>query len=674
MRKQKIWSILLTGVLSFSLIFSACKSNDEKENGSENGVTISKKDAVDDGNVVEVVKTNKVFATKTNSAYTVVVPEEDYNYNGSARNYNLLAAQEFVYFMKQALGYTFSIVSDDGLTFDANSKYVSLGETTLFEQTDITIDEKELGSSGYVIRTVGDSIFICGALEAGSLFGVYEFLNHAVGYEYFADEEIYVDKVNSVNLLDFNVKVVPSFDYRYLSSSIYKNDSVNGFNRYRGLNPMLPAGMHNSMTLISRAEYEAKHPEFFGVDVNGNKIAQLNLTAGEALVDEVVKKLTKILEDTYTPEAYAEEQKYLFFGQEDNGQWDRSPESLALYEKYGTDSASLVLFINQVADKIQAWVDENQPGREVIVATFAYGQTLKPPVQYNSDGTMKRDANGDPIPADDSVKLRDNAIIRFASLSETNYFESLEDESNKIIRDYLAGWNALSKTATYVYSVYFVNHYVNVNNFDSIQPSYRYQKEVGVEYIYDQYLSNGEMTPCFNHYRAYLQANLMWNVYADVEELTDRFFAQYYRDAADIMKQYLTEIKLVYEENYEELGYHGELNETFYENKLLWKLGTLLKWQSYMQQAFETIKKYETTDPELYGKLVDRITYESLSVRYLIIRLYGDVVYTETALQQEKTEVFYLLLKYDMQPTNARQQLDDRSWGFESLKEEWGIE
>ncbi len=265
------------------------------------------------------------------------------------------------------------------------------------------------------------------------------------------------------------------------------------------------------------------------------------------MAEEVVKKLTKILEDTYNGGNYPKEQKYLFFGQEDYNVWDETAESIALNSKYGTDSASLVLFINKVADGVQAWIDINQPGREVIIATFAYNRTLKPPVQYNSDGSMKRDANGNPIPADESVKLRDNVAIRFAALTEMNYFESIEENSNEVVKDYLDGWNALGRTMTYFYSVYFCDHYVNVNNLSALPETYKYAQEVGVESIYDQYLSNGKMTPCFNHYRAYLQSNLMWNVNADVEELTDKFFNQYYREASTIMRNYLNEVISAYD-------------------------------------------------------------------------------------------------------------------------------
>ena len=658
MFKKGLAKMFILFLLCGSFIFSSFACGGANQNADNNE------------NPDIVIETEKPFATSGSSEYTVVIPDADYNYSGSERNYNKLGAQEFVYFMREALGYTFRIVSDKGLKLDETSKYVSIGNTRLFKQSGIIIDKTELGTSGYVIRTVYDCIFICGGLEPGSLFGVYDFLHRAVGYEYFADEEIAINKVNSLNLLDINVKEIPSFDSRYLSSSVYSGDP-DGFNRYRMVSPFILNGMHNSMTLISRSEYESAHPEFFATDSNGRAVPQLNYTA-EGLAEEVVKKLTNRLVETYNNGNYPKEQKYLFFGQEDNWYWDQSISSSVLYNTYQTNAAALVKFINRVADGVQAWINANQPGREVIIATFAYGPTLKPPVKYTANGTVKRNSNGNPIPADDSVKLRDNVIIRFASLSETNYFEPIDSSANRITKDYLDGWKALGRVMTYFYSVYFCNHYVNVNNFDSLPATYKYASEIGIESIYDQYLSNGKMTPCFNHYRAYLQANLMWNANADVGELTDRFFNHYYRDAADIMKNYLKGIKSAYA-NYAKYGYRGELNETIYASTDLWSKRNLLTWKADMEQALNAVEKYKTTDSALYNKLVNRITYETLSIRYLLIQLYGDEVYSDAELQAEKVAVFNLLKRYDMQPTNARQQLDNNKYGFTSLKSEWGI-
>lgn len=665
MFKHKSTKILTIILLCFSFLLSACVSDN---NGGGEPVDPN----VNSQTIFEVNETAKPFISSKSSQYSIVIPNADYVYTGSASNYNVLAADELVYFLNQATGCTLNVVSDNGLTLDNNSKYISLGETSLFEQSNIEIDKEKLGDSGYIIRTVGDSIFVCGPKKLGSLFGVYELLKHFVSYEYYSYDEIYFDKVSSLNLLDFNVIDIPSFEHRYLSSSMYVGEN-NAFVRYRNSSPFIPGlGMHNSFILINPTIYKKKHPDWFAVDANGNSVNQLNYTAGEALVNEVVKKLTVYLEDTYDPEVYLEETKYLFFGQEDYNVWDKRDESLRLYNKYGTNAASLILFVNQVADKIKVWVDENQPGREVIITTFAYWQTLDAPVK-KENGEVVRDKDGNIVLIDESVKLRDNVCVRIAPLQEMNYFESFNHEDNKKVKDNLEAWAALGNVQTYLYSNYFCDQYVNVNNFESLQENYKFVRDLGSKVCYDQYLSTCKNSPAFTHYRAYLQTKLMWNVDANVEEITNNFFENYYRDAADIMKQYMLEIKMVYKDRYPKLNMEIDLNAGIFGISSLWDKGTLLKWMGYMNKAFSAIEKYEKSNPELYAKLKERITHESLSIRYLLIELYGSIVYTPDELYLEKVEVLNLLKLYDMQPTNARMRIDDTRYGFVSLKDAWGV-
>ena len=199
MFKCKITKLIAVVLLCCSFIFSSCGTNLAE---TEQIVIPSNNSE----NILEIKETAKPFVSNLGSQYSIVVPDADYNYEGSAKNYNVIAYQELVYFINQAVGCTLNVVSDSGLVLNDGSKYISLGETTLFEQSGIEIDKEKLGDSGYVIKTVGDSIFICGAKKLGSLYGVYELLKHTVGYEYYSFDEIYLDKVSSVNLLDFNVR------------------------------------------------------------------------------------------------------------------------------------------------------------------------------------------------------------------------------------------------------------------------------------------------------------------------------------------------------------------------------------------------------------------------------------------------------------------------------------
>ena len=81
----------------FAFTFSGCFVNDNEKG-------------------FKVKDTNKPFATSSGSEYKVVIPDSDFKYVGTARNFNKLGAKEFVYFMQQALGYTFEVISVKSVT------------------------------------------------------------------------------------------------------------------------------------------------------------------------------------------------------------------------------------------------------------------------------------------------------------------------------------------------------------------------------------------------------------------------------------------------------------------------------------------------------------------------------------------------------------------------------
>ena len=617
-------------------------------------------------NTSKVEQTNQIMVQNGKTEYKIVLPATPASWDNTA-------CDELTGFLKQSSGVNFTVISDEELAFDKNEKYISLGRTTLFSQSGLVADEEELGVSGYIIKTIGNSIFICGGKSKGTLYGVYEFLNHTVGYEFYAEDEIAIDNLSKVYLFDFDVKTIPSFEYSYLVSSAWAGEP-NTTNRYRITMPwILPnAGAHSSFVFINKDKYnnpnkqETYHPEYYAHDVSGQMLNQLCYSA-DGLVDTMVAEMIPYLEQSYVSEISNREEGYIFvFGQEDYWGWCRCSNCKAEYEKYGTDAAVLFKFINQVAEKIEIWGNENQPGREIKICTFAYMDTEKPPVKYDGDGNLVRDENGKPIPIDDSVRCRDNVIVRLAPI-DANWYESFAADSNKYTQNVLEGWKALGECIVWLYSIGFSSYYAQFNNFNSLQATYQYVKEeLGCLVCEDEYLSKGKGNPCFVDYRMYLQTQLMWNVYADQEQLTKNFFKNYYRDAADIMLKYLEELRLVYMDNWAEVGLLGDCNSVDLYLPGLWSRGTLLNWVSEFEKAKDSVAHYKNSNVELYDKLISRITMESLSVRYLLIRLYGDVVYTPRELYDEKVEFYNEVLKYDMWPKNAR-------YTFEDLKRELGI-
>ena len=66
----------------------------------------------------------------------------------------------------------------------------------------------------------------------------------------------------------------------------------------------------------------------------------------------------------------------------------------------------------------------------------------------------------------------------------------------------------------------------------------------------------------------------------------------------------------------------GYVTETNMISRELYPRNVLMEWMGHIENAYESIKHLENTDPILYRQLSDRITLESISVRYLLVELY----------------------------------------------------
>lgn len=698
---KKIISFAMAIVLLFGIVaLSACKDdNGTTTNPQANtGTNVTAKN---NGSYSKATQTDKVLVDNGNTTCKIVLPK---NYDA----YEQVASEELNYFVNQSLGVTFEVVTDDNISWSVNAPLISVGDTALTKQVGFVVNKQELGTSGYVIKTIGQTVFICGGTSVGSVFGVYEFLHYAIGYTFYNEQEINVDRLAKMYLFNYDVKTIPCFQYPYLASSLLageflSNGSYANAIRYRITTPFVntAGGTHNSLDLVDLFYDEAhgyvasdKTPlpqgderwNWIAKDSSGTYVPQLNYTydiqmdengnferdeqgnvkfaqggMADTMVDNIINR--------YLAPAYAngvhEALTYFQIGIEDRWGWDAGEKSKILLQKYGTNSAAHVIFINYVARKLQAWLDEAYPGRKINVSFFAYQDTLDPPVKHDGDGNLLLDENGKAIPVDNDVVFEDNVIARLAPI-DANWYESFGAESNKKTADQLLGWAGLGKMCLWLYSISFSTHYAQFNNFNSLQATYQWCYEnLDVDFFEDQYLSTGKDNPCFCAYRAYMEMQLMWNVYADQEQLTKDFFDHYYKDVSGIMLTYLDELRAVYMDNWRKVGLKGDCNTVNLYIPELWTMGLLLKWQNYMQQAYQQIEHYKATDAKTYEQLCGRIEREELSIRFLLAYLYGETLYSASDLLAEKQAIYDGMKKYDMYYRNAH--------AFDELKSLLGI-
>ena len=135
---------LLIFILVIGLVLGSIGCSPDKETSS-NGLTVVK---------------GKYLVDEGVSKYKIVVPKQE-------SSLITIATSEFNKFFSESTGVTLPVVTDDEIK--DGDKYISIGETTVLKETDITYEFDELGRDGYKIVTKGDNLYLIGGGEYGSL-------------------------------------------------------------------------------------------------------------------------------------------------------------------------------------------------------------------------------------------------------------------------------------------------------------------------------------------------------------------------------------------------------------------------------------------------------------------------------------------------------------------------
>lgn len=572
--------------------------------------------------------------------YTIVYPAD-------ADSWEKTAVDELKYFLNLSTGIDFPSVADSDVVWSQGAKYLSIGENAVQQASGATVDKEALGVSGFAVKTVDDSVFMLGGTGVGALYAVYEFLHYTVNYEFYASGAMRYDKNDSVKLRDFELTEIPDIAYREIGWNKLMWDET-ACNRLRLNDPSVVEGFigHTSFFYFPKEVYMAEHPDWYAT--SSLQMCYSNAELQDALVEKMIAQLQNNQDETDT---------FLMYGQEDTNSWCTCSGCKASRNKYGVDSASMIKFINPVARRVREWVEENQPGRNVYVCVFAYQLTEAPPVEKVGENW---------VAMDEELICEENVCVMLAPIY-ANFTEPITAEINKQFKGNLDGWNAICKNMKiWNYNTNFGHAYTNFNNFNSIQPNFQYFKEYGnVLGVYDQGMMWVYGSACFLDYRNYLHAKLMWDADADVESLTKDFFENYFGVASESMLKYFNELKIHYEVMYRKHNLTGSVYEN-YEKPEYWSMGMLQQWMGYIEDAYAAIEQYQTTDPGLYETLKSRICLESISVRYLLIDLYGTKAFDEDTLREMKIQTIADINYYRAWPSEGAQ---DSS----GLATKWGV-
>ena len=613
MIKKRIFASILAAISLFSLM--ACK----KGNGNKEDST-----SVSGGNPPQTVITDTTHEFSSEpTAYKLV--------ENGATEYKILVSEdgkityaeaisELQLFFEEATNIKLAVITSEEV-FDSNAKYISLGDNSLLQTADVSIDYATLGTQGYDIQTMGQSIFVCGEKQ-GVLYGVYELLYQLFGFETLSNKITYIEKnVKNLSLPKLKIKEVPDIEFRVPVTGTQTNDA-DSRRRMRMLNSeqviMAEGGQHNTLRYILKPEYTVDeagnnvllHPSWYSED-----LTQLCYTArGNA--EEYQAMLAAAAESVKRIILKYPSQDVIAISQMDVVSWCECEACQALEDKYGTDAASQIYFINDLTDYLDEWLttEEAVKDRDIQFMIFAYHMVEEAPAVQNEDGTWS--------PIDETVVLNDNVAVWIAALYE-DYTLSVHHENSYNIRRLLESWHACTNTYfIWAYNIYFDNYLIPYDSYGAIQDMVKYFVSHDTRYLWAQGNYNTHQNTGYDDLKSYLFSKLMWNCNLDVNTLISNFFDKVYREASDIMEGTYWAWRLQSAKQIE-LGRSGSIYASPHAAKF-WPQGYLTTQLENMEAAKAAIEHYKISDPALYQSIYDSIVCETISPRFLLLENYSN--------------------------------------------------
>lgn len=595
MKRKKLFArgLIIVTAVCMALASVACKKDVPHEEKPQNTVT----------------KGSAWFTENGRSDYKIVVSSE-------ARDEITFAKEELIYFVEQIADCKLETVSDRFAAYDEKATYISLGRNELFEKTDIDLSAANVGNSGYVIQSVGNTVFITGdgAYDYGTIFGVYEFLKYTFGMEIYATDCITYNAEKNVKMPVFDVKERPDIDRFYFEGA--RTDYI-GATRQGMINvTSFCASMAQGHSLTGILKMSS---DYVGKDWLTAQ-DQLCFSASE-MYPVFAKNLIRIIDEN--PDA-----SRFFLGNSDAVTQCTCNRCIAMKEEYHTNSAGLMMiFFNHVLDTVCAYTDAHYPDRGIEFSTYAYEGVFEPPV--------KSDGNGGYIPDSEAVIPHKRLKIMFTPLLINNMY-TLDEVPNKANFESLIGWASVaSEIEMYGYNYYTRSTTVTSGTFNTFSDTIRRLKDAGCTYYYEEGPTRGEN---FVQLKLYVQSKLCKDTTLSYDETAYDFIEHYYGPAAGAMKKFYQLFKNYYASNRENMpGVCQTPISSIYSVKFLQEnfLNTQI---SLLEEANCAIEDLKTEDRQAYETYLWRIREEEFPARVNRLQVYSSSM-SATKIKEEVEKI-----------------------------------
>ena len=432
------------------------------------------------------------------------------------------AASELQYYLNKISGATFPL----GETIGAKNIYIGY-RTDMAEMANVV--KPDDNSDTFVYDVKGESVYIYGGRDRGTMYGVYAFLENEFGVRWYAQDCTKIPKLD-VKLLSDILRHTesPAFRFRCLLaypinisheltahfrlnevwfSKAAERADYGTVERYWGAHTM---GSH----FVPAKDYFHSHPEYFAL-WEGKRISDGQVCLSNADVLKIcISKMLDVMQQNPGYLAYE-------LSQNDNSRFCTCKRCVALENKYGGHSGAMIWFVNQVAHAVK----DKFPDK--YVGTMAYQYTLQPPT---------------------NIRPAENVMLRLSSSLGCFAHPLKQGCSNQVVHSdevvkALEGWGKLCNNIyVWDYAVNFSQYTAPYPNFHVLAENIRLFSNNHVVGLMEQGQRSSEGGE-FAELKMWVLSKLMWNPSLDSDSLAKEFITNYYGKAAPMIEQYFQRVR-----------------------------------------------------------------------------------------------------------------------------------
>lgn len=370
---------------------------------------------------------------------------------------------------------------------------------------------KEITEDGFLLSTDDGYLRIISGGDNGSVHGVTTLLERYLNVNYWGANEYSFDTQNDLTIPRIHDIDNPAFAHRQthfygldreMADPLYKE-----FSRFEYVNELFAGNriwVHTFLRFFPLEQYAKSHPEYYSL-VNGKRhtksTAQLCLTNPDVL-EIATHKIDSLFK------ANPDRNMTSFSQNDGDGSWCHCDECMKIIKEEGSVSGLYIRFLNKLAERF--------PDKQI--STLAYLYSVKPPLHAK------------PLP---------NVNIMLCNINCTREVPLDENAKGQEFLSYLEKWSELSNNIfLWDYGINFHNYVAPFPNFHIMAKNMQLFKKNHVNTFFHQ------LSPApgedFAELRTWLTSKLMWNPYADTDELILKFLKGYYGEtSAPYLYQYI---------------------------------------------------------------------------------------------------------------------------------------